>query len=86
MKFNLPTYCFSFVFFLLLKRWVRLATVVGYLISVCIPAIALSVYYVGFWDPQYELKVITKTRYSNPSVTNTRTLINNKPLQGHRRK
>ncbi|KRZ12557.1 hypothetical protein T11_6780 [Trichinella zimbabwensis] len=36
--------------------WVRLATVIGYICAVCLPAVALSVYYVGFWDPHYKEK------------------------------
>ncbi|KFD61289.1 hypothetical protein M514_26537, partial [Trichuris suis] len=38
------------------KQWIRFATVIGYICSVCLPAIALSIYYVGFWDPQYKEK------------------------------
>ncbi|KRY89443.1 hypothetical protein T4D_12176 [Trichinella pseudospiralis] len=38
------------------KKWVRLATVIGYICAVCLPAVALSVYYVGFWDPHYKEK------------------------------
>ncbi|CDW55927.1 InaF-motif domain containing protein [Trichuris trichiura] len=44
-------------FFRILLLWIRFATVIGYICSVCLPAIALSIYYIGFWDPQYKEKV-----------------------------
>jgi len=67
------------------KKWVRLATVVGYLISVCIPAIALTVYYVGFWDPQYKTKfqVNDSAGPIRPEVIIT-TLITDPPSTGKR--
>uniref|UniRef100_A0A5S6R1F5 Uncharacterized protein n=1 Tax=Trichuris muris TaxID=70415 RepID=A0A5S6R1F5_TRIMR len=43
--------------------WVRLATVIGYICSVCLPAVALSIYYVGFWDPQYKEKFPPNTTF-----------------------
>uniref|UniRef100_A0A914W4K8 Transmembrane protein INAFM2 n=1 Tax=Plectus sambesii TaxID=2011161 RepID=A0A914W4K8_9BILA len=35
------------------KKWIRLATVFGYIISVCSPAVGLSIYYIYVWDPKY---------------------------------
>ena len=31
----------------------RLATVLGYIVSVSTPAVVLSIYYIFFWDPRY---------------------------------
>uniref|UniRef100_A0A914WHP5 Transmembrane protein n=1 Tax=Plectus sambesii TaxID=2011161 RepID=A0A914WHP5_9BILA len=35
------------------KKWIRLATVFGYIVSVCSPAVGLSIYYIYVWDPKY---------------------------------
>ncbi|PAV76249.1 hypothetical protein WR25_02168 [Diploscapter pachys] len=35
------------------KKWIRLLTVLGYVVCVSLPAIALSIYYVYIWDPDY---------------------------------
>ncbi|OUC42657.1 hypothetical protein D917_02746 [Trichinella nativa] len=47
---------YLYFFTMIAHRWVRLATVIGYICAVCLPAVALSVYYVGFWDPHYKEK------------------------------
>ncbi|CAD6187002.1 unnamed protein product [Caenorhabditis auriculariae] len=38
------------------KKWVRFVTVLGYIISVSLPAISLSFYYLYVWDPSYIAK------------------------------
>ena len=42
-------------------RWIRLLTVLGYVVCVSLPAIALSIYYIYIWDPDY----ISKVEYLN---------------------
>lgn len=44
------------------KKWVRLATVLAYVLSVSLAAIVLAVYYSLMWDPQGKST-------SSPSVT-----------------
>ncbi|CAI5452019.1 unnamed protein product [Caenorhabditis angaria] len=36
------------------KKWVRFVTVLGYIISVSLPALSLSFYYIYVWDPKIE--------------------------------
>ncbi|MFH4981090.1 hypothetical protein AB6A40_007799 [Gnathostoma spinigerum] len=41
------------------KKWIRFATVIGYIFFVSLPAISLSFYYVYMWDPDYVNKELT---------------------------
>jgi len=34
------------------KKWVRLATVLGYIVSVSLAAVILAIYYSSIWDPE----------------------------------
>lgn len=36
------------------KKWVRLATVLGYIVSVSLAAVILAIYYSSIWDPENE--------------------------------
>jgi hypothetical protein len=38
------------------KKLIRLATVIGYLFTISIPAILFSIYYACFFDPKYEIR------------------------------
>ncbi|CAP19333.1 Anti-sigma factor [Caenorhabditis elegans] len=38
------------------QKWIRFITVLGYILSVSLPAISLSVYYIYIWDPGYITK------------------------------
>uniref|UniRef100_A0A1I7TS82 Transmembrane protein n=1 Tax=Caenorhabditis tropicalis TaxID=1561998 RepID=A0A1I7TS82_9PELO len=37
-------------------KWIKFITVLGYILSVSLPAISLSVYYIYIWDPGYITK------------------------------
>lgn len=60
------------------KKWVRLATVFGYMIAVSMPAVILSVYYTCFWNPNYA-EQFNKT--DKQLERNRRDLTNNKNSQ-----
>ena len=47
------------------KKWVRLATVLAYVLAVSLAAIVLAVYYSLIWDPKL------KTSTISPSTTST---------------
>jgi len=49
------------------KKWVRLATVLAYVLAVSLAAIVLAIYYSLLWDPQ--LKTVTTVPPSGLDVT-----------------
>ncbi|EFP08930.1 hypothetical protein CRE_18031 [Caenorhabditis remanei] len=58
-------------------KWVRIITVLGYILSVSLPAISLSVYYIYIWDPGYI------TKYPAEPVNKT-VLIHKSPILSQR--
>uniref|UniRef100_A0A915K484 Transmembrane protein n=1 Tax=Romanomermis culicivorax TaxID=13658 RepID=A0A915K484_ROMCU len=62
------------------KIWVRLATVIGYLISVCMPAVALSIYYIGFWNPQYDAKFLSKNASELVNTSQSKQQVSNQKI------
>ncbi|CAH1791194.1 unnamed protein product [Owenia fusiformis] len=48
------------------KKWVRLATVLAYVLSVSLAAIVLAIYYSLIWQP--ELKNVNRTTIATPST------------------
>ncbi|VDM00427.1 unnamed protein product [Schistocephalus solidus] len=67
------------------KKWVRLATVFVYVISVSLAAIVLAIYYSFFWKPRISsnqtMKISTCTPTSHFSKDNPQLAIACKPLQ-----
>ncbi|CAI2354712.1 unnamed protein product [Caenorhabditis sp. 36 PRJEB53466] len=59
-------------------NWVRLITVFGYILSVSLPAISLSIYYIYVWDPGYI------TRYPT-EIANKTVTIHKAPILSQRR-
>ena len=67
------------------KKWVRLATVLAYVLSVSLAAIVLAVYYSLMWDPQgkssasgsvtteYSVSTNSPAAVTTPGDTNTST-------------
>ncbi|KAJ8308086.1 hypothetical protein KUTeg_012960 [Tegillarca granosa] len=49
------------------KKWIRLATVLAYVLAVSLAAIVLAIYYSFIWDP--ELKTTTNTTQQPPFTT-----------------
>lgn len=67
------------------KKWVRLATVLGYIVSVSLAAVILAIYYSSIWDPENEngnrksnrrpqVKPFSTTPSGNPPPTPTPSL------------
>ncbi|KAK3093063.1 hypothetical protein FSP39_010637 [Pinctada imbricata] len=52
------------------KKWVRLATVLAYVLAVSLAAIVLAIYYCFLWDPQLK----TTTPIHNTTVGNMSNL------------
>ncbi len=51
------------------KKWVRLATVLAYVLSVSLAAIVLAIYYSLMWKPNIKESTTMPPDYSTPSVT-----------------
>lgn len=58
------------------KKWVKLATVIGYLMTVSLAAIVLSIYYSLFWDAKVvyqRFNVVGATVASAAAASNATT-------------
>lgn len=56
------------------KKWIRLATVLVYVMSVSLAAIVLAIYYSTIWKPKVEVPVsTTSTASPNPGTTASQT-------------
>lgn len=51
------------------KQWVRLATVLAYVLAVSLAAIVLAIYYSLLWNPQLKTATTTTTSVTSDSVT-----------------
>lgn len=54
------------------KKWIRLATVLVYVMSVSLAAIVLAIYYSTIWKPKVEV-LTTTTSTASPSSSPTST-------------
>ena len=63
------------------KKWVRLATVLAYVLSVSLAAIVLAIYYSLMWNPDIKLPKSTTTTSSNMYPT-TSTEMNGITVDG----
>ncbi len=52
----------------LTKKWVRLLTVIAYLLSVSLAAIILAIYYTFIWQPQPRPSPVSTTKSPLPSI------------------
>jgi len=50
------------------KKWVRLATVLAYVLSVSLAAIVLAIYYSLMWKPNIDISKATTPRPSSPAA------------------
>ena len=53
------------------KKWVRLATVLAYVLSVSLAAIVLAIYYSLMWNPDIKLPATTTATQSNSPTAAT---------------
>ena len=53
------------------KKWVRLATVLAYVLAVSLAAIVLATYYSLIWEPELKLPSTTSRTTSMGSLVNT---------------
>ena len=53
------------------KKWVRLATVLAYVLSVSLAAIVLAIYYSLMWNPDIKLPATTMATQSNSPTAAT---------------